>query len=686
MAQSTQASTRMEHLRTVIREHQYRYYVLDAPTLDDTEFDALLRELQRLETAYPHLVTADSPTQRVGGEPQAQFAKVHHPIPLLSLGNAFSLDELRDWRARLKRQLGTEDDQDQRLAYVVEPKIDGLSIILHYQDGVFHLGATRGNGEVGENMTANLRTIPQIPLRVPTNPDCTAPIASHLQVRGEIYVTRQDFAAFNQAQEAQGRQLYANPRNFAAGSLRQLDPVISAARPLKLWVFQLINARPDGIVEPRQQTHLAYLRDLGFPVSAQIRHFADDQFDELLAFVQSMDQTRHELPYDVDGLVIKVDSMALQTRLGYTGKEPRWAIAFKYEGVKAVTRLQNIEVFVGRSGTVTPRATLEPVTISGVTVEHATLHNFDYVQTLDLRVGDTVLVTRAGDVIPRVLKALPDLRTGQEQVWSPPTACPRCQTPLQRDEGEVAFKCPNRSCPGQLIRAVEHFVSRGALDIRTFGSKQAILFVELGLIRRLSDVYALPWDQIAHIKGYGDKRIRGLQAGLRAAKALPPTRLLTALGIPFVGSQVAELIVQGFPNLLTLAHASREDLACIDGVGKEIAEAVVSHFADPMHRQELHRLHLAGLAVGRSASPPMDTLVAKANLQGLTFVITGKLVRYTREQAAEQIKARGGRVVGSVSHKTDFLLAGESAGSKLRKARELDVKILQENEFMQMMA
>ncbi len=681
MAFPTQAATRMEQLATAIREHEYRYFVLDAPTVSDEEFDALLRELRRLEQAYPALVSPASPTRRVGGQPHDQFEKVRHPVPLLSLGNAFGLDDLQDWRARLHRQL--EDEARTQLTYVVEPKIDGLSIILHYQDGTFTLGATRGNGEVGENVTANLRTIPQIPLRLPANPDCSLPVASQLQIRGEIYVTRQDFEEFNREQEARDRQVYANPRNFAAGSLRQLDPKISAKRPLQLWVFQLIAASADGHVLPRQQAHLDYLRELGFPVSDHVRHFADDQFDELLAFVQGMDRTRHELPYEVDGLVIKVDSVAAQETLGYTGKEPRWAIAFKYEGTKAVTRLLDIEVFVGRSGTVTPRATLEPINVGGVIVEHATLHNFDYIQTLDLRIGDTVLVTRAGDVIPRVLKALPELRTGQEQPWSRPTVCPRCSTPLHQEEGEVAFKCTNRLCPGQLTRAVEHFVSRSALDIRTFGTKQASLFVELGMVQRLSDVYVLPWDDIGQLKGYGAKRIAGLQAGLRAAKERPPSRLLTALGISYVGSQVAELIVQNFPNLLALAHATDESLAAVDGIGPEIAEAVVAHFADPAHRQELHRLQLAGLDVGASLSAP-EARMDQAVLQDQVFVITGRLVHYTRTQATELIKQRGGKVTGSVSRKTDFLLAGEEASSKLQKARDLGVKILPEDEFRQM--
>ncbi len=683
MAFPRQAAARVETLRNAILEHQYRYYVLDTPIVSDQEFDALLRELQRLETAYPDLVTTESPTQRVGGEPHDQFDKVFHPVPLLSLGNSFSLDELQNWRARLHRQLAGEALS--RLTYVVEPKIDGLSIILHYEDGIFHLGATRGNGEVGENVTANLRTIPQIPLRLPANPQCALPVASRLQVRGEIYVTRQDFEEFNQSQETQGRQIYANPRNFAAGSLRQLNPKISADRPLQLWVFQLIGASSDAGIEPSQQAHLAYLRELGFPVSDHIQRFADERFEDLLAHVENMDQVRQTLPYEMDGLVIKIDSSELQERLGYTGKEPRWATAFKYEGAKSITRLKNIEVFVGRSGTVTPRATLEPVNIGGVMVEHATLHNFDYIQTLDLRIGDAVLVTRAGDVIPRVLKALPELRTGQEQVWSRPEVCPRCNTPLVQSEGEVAFKCTNRSCPGQLIRAVEHFVSRAALDIRSFGSRQAELFVELKMIQRLSDVYALPWNEIEQVKSYGEKRIRQLQDGLGAAKERPPARLLTALGIPFVGAQVAELIVAQFPNLLTLAHATADQLESVDGVGQEIAEAVVGHFAAPSNRHELYRLHLAGLDVGDSQASPAP-YVEDSGLQGQVFVITGRLANHTRDQVTEMIKMRGGKVTGSVSSKTDFLLAGEAAGSKLQKARDLGIEVLSEDGFIQMLS
>ena len=674
-------SERLERLREVIRTHQHQYYVLDQPEISDSDFDALFLELARLESQNPELVTADSPTQRVGGLPASQFEKVRHEIPLLSLSNAFSAGELKNWRQRVLNRI--VDSGPQPLSFVVEPKIDGLSVLLHYEDGIFTLGATRGNGEIGEDVTANLRTVAQIPLRVPVSGKVAKLSLGSLSVRGELYVRRSDFEEFNSKQAAVQAQTYANPRNFAAGSLRQLNPAITAARPLRFFAFQLVHV--DGEVEPGGShfESLTFIRDLGFSVSKLNRRFLDKEFDELQAYVARLLATKGDLEYDIDGAAIKVDSLRLQAELGATGKEPRWATAFKQSGEEVVTQLLAIEVFVGRSGTVTPRAVLKPVPVGGVIVEHATLHNFDYVQELDLREGDSVVVTRAGDVIPKVVRALSELRLGPEEPWIPPDACPHCHTALVQTEEEVAYRCPNRSCTGQLVRAVEHFVSRGALDIRSFGSQQAHLFVqELRLIKNVAEVFFLPWNRIKALKGYGAKRVKKLQEGLIASKNQPATRLLTALGIPMVGSQVAALIAAKVNCLLDLPQTSARDLAEIAGVGEIIAESVVSYFADPHNRQQLQALHLAGLTLREESSN--SAAAFPSEFSGKVFVVTGKLEKLTRNEAKRLIESLGGKAASSVSGKTDYLLAGADAGSKLTRAQELGTQILGEAEFLNM--
>ncbi len=673
---------RIAKLREAIRFHQHRYYVLDRPEIGDTDFDALMQELERLETRHPELVASDSPTQRIGGQPADQFAKVRHVRPLLSLSNAFGPQDLEDWRQRVRTRL--TEAQGPQVAYVVEPKIDGLSVLLRYEDGVLVQGATRGNGEVGEDVTDNLRTVRQIPLRIPVSESDVELPAGSLYVRGELYVRRAEFEQFNAEQAAAEGQTYANPRNFAAGSLRQLNPAVTAGRPLRFFAFQRVPADDAHDSTDSHFNALTYLRALGFPVSELSRRFTDAEFPALQAYIARLLATKGELDFDIDGVAVKVDSLALQALLGSTGKEPRWATAFKQGGEEVVTRLREIEVFVGRTGAVTPRAILDPVPISGVVVEHATLHNFDYIQELDLREGDSVVVTRAGDVIPKVIKALPELRLGQETPWIPPAVCPHCRTPLTHAAGEVAFRCPNRSCSGQLVRAVEHFVSRGALDIRSFGTRQARLFVqELGLIEDLAEVFFLPWDQIERLKGYGEKRIRKLQAGMAAAKGQAAERLLVALGIPLVGGQVAGLIAARVRCLLELPHVSVQELAEISGVGQLIAESVVSHFQEPRHRRQLQALNLAGLAV-RAEDDTRRSVAPVTAFADKVFVVTGKLQTMTRNEAKQHIAALGGRAVGSISGKTDFLLAGADAGSKLARAQALGIRILSEAEFRAM--
>jgi len=677
MTPSTTPLERLTSLAAAVRYHQHRYYVLDDPELSDAEFDALFRELQRLEAEHPELASPNSPTVRVGGLIAERFEKVQHPAPILSLANAFSPEDMHAWRERLRRLLPEEEQA--KLAYVVEPKFDGLTVVLHYADGRFVLGATRGDGEVGENITPNLRTVRVLPLTIPGHADTPTPdtpTPSRLVIRGEAYVTVADFDAFNRGQEEQGERTYANPRNFAAGSLRLLDSGISARRPLRLWTYQILIL--EGMADP-PTTHwesLAYLKGLGFPVADDVRRFTDEQFDELVDYLAHWHDLRAQLPYELDGMVVKVDSLAQQERLGFTGKDPRWAVAYKTGGEEAATKLLDITVKVGRTGAVTPNAVLKPVAIGGVTVSAATLHNEDYIRELDIRVGDTVLVKRAGDVIPKVLRPLPELRDGSEQPWQMPSVCPVCGQALVRPEGEVATYCVNNACPEQLMRKVEYFVGKGSLDIVGFGSRQAELFVELGFIHDLADVFDLPWETLAEMEGYGEKRVQNLRAGIDAAKTRPAARLLTGLGIRFVGSVVAEIVMAAYPDIPALMAADEESLSAIEGVGPKIAASLVKFFALEPNRLLIDKFTRLGVRMVGETREVADDIAQP--FDGLTFVITGTLPTMGRDEAKAFIEARGGKVTGSVSAKTDFLLAGEKAGSKLEKAEKLGVAVLSE--------
>ncbi|HRJ42154.1 MAG TPA: NAD-dependent DNA ligase LigA, partial [Caldilineaceae bacterium] len=604
----------------------------------------------------------------------------------------FAPEDMWAWRDRLRRLL--PEDEQNRLAYVVEPKFDGLTVVLHYTNGDFVLGTTRGDGEVGENITPNLRTVRSLPLTIPIetepipqnaapipSPHSSVPAPTRLVIRGEAYVTVEDFDAFNRSQEEQGERTYANPRNFAAGSLRLLDSSISAGRPLRLWCYQALIL--EG-VDPPPASHwdsLAYLRGLGLPVCPEVRRFSDDQFEALIDYLTHWHDLRARLPYELDGMVVKVDSLALQERLGFTGKDPRWAVAYKTGGEEAATKLLDITVKVGRTGAVTPNAVLAPVAIGGVTVSAATLHNEDYISELDIRVGDTVLVKRAGDVIPKVLRPLPELRDGSEQPWQMPATCPDCGQPLVRPEGEVATYCVNNACPAQLVRKVEYFVGKGSLDIAGFGSRQAELFVEQGFIHTLADIFDLPWETISQMEGYGEKRVENLRAAIEAAKARPAARLLTGLGIRFVGSTVAELVMAVYPDLPSLMAADEESLSAIEGIGPKIATSLVEFFARQPNRALIERF--AALGVRMTGDARKMAAGTAQPLAGLTFVITGTLPTMGRDEAKEYIEARGGKVTGSVSAKTDFLLAGEKAGSKLEKAEKLGVPVLDEDGLRQ---
>ena len=664
---------RLERLRAAIRHHDHRYHVLDDPEVSDAEFDALVRELRALEEEHPELRTRDSPTQRVGGAPQERFAKVRHPAPMLSLANAFRADEVRAWHERVLRLLPTGTN----LAWVVEPKIDGLTVVLQYASGVFSLGATRGNGEVGEEVTANLRTVRSLPLSIPVAED-GPPAPESLVVRGEVFVTRDDFQRFNEDQAARGERTYANPRNFAAGSLRQLDSSISAGRPLRLWAYQVIAA--EGLDPASQWEALGALRALGFPVTPASRRFED--LEEMIAHCEAFATARLELPYDTDGLVVKIDRLDLQRRLGAVGSAPRWAIAFKFPSSEAVTRVERISVNVGRTGVLMPFAELEPAPIGGVIIRNATLHNEDYVRERDIRIGDRVVVKRAGEVIPQILRSLPELRTGEEQVFEMPKTCPACGEPARRADDEAATYCVNSACPAQLVRSVEYFVSRGAMDIDGFGIQQAGLFVQLGLLHDVADIFFLTAEQLEGVEGFKEKRIQNLMRAIEAAKHRPVARVLTALGIRGVGGVVGELLVDGFGSIDAIAAADVETLDAVEGIGPTLAQSVADWFASPHNRAILEKLRKGGVRLAEEAAPAGAE--GPTPLEGKTFVITGTLPSFSREQAAERIKRAGGKVTGSVSAKTSFVVAGESPGGKLEKAEKLGVAVIDEAELLRM--
>ncbi len=675
---SQDARERIDRLREQVRYHQYRYYVLDEPEISDAEFDALFRELQTLEAEHPDLQDANSPTVRVGGVVSERFRRVQHPVPILSLANAFGEEDLRSWRERLLRLLPEEERAD--LAYVVEPKFDGLTVVLHYENGQFVLGATRGDGEVGEDITPNLRTVREMPLNIPARPAHGLTSPARLVVRGETYVEVAEFESFNRRQEEQGERTYANPRNFAAGSLRLLDSGISARRPLKLWTYEILVLEGGEELRTHWQT-LDYLRRLGFPVSPEVKRFADEDFETLVQYVVDWHDLRRRMPFELDGMVIKVDSLDQRRRLGFTGKDPRWAVAYKSGGEEATTKLLDITIKVGRTGTLNPNAVLEPVPIGGVTVSAATLHNEDYIRDLDIRIGDTVLVKRAGDVIPKVLRPLPELRDGSEQPFAMPERCPVCGQPVVRPPGESATYCVNNACPAQLVRRVEYFVSRGAMDIRGFGIKQAELFVELGYIRDLADIYRLPWEEIAELEGYGEKRVENLKEGVAASKTQPAAHLLIGLGIRFVGGVVAEEIMAHFDSIFALMDADVEQLSAIEGIGPKIAESVTEFFSLETNRALVQKF--ADLGVRTTAAQRAPVPADAQPFSGLTFVITGTLPSMSRDEAKEFIEAGGGKVTGSVSSNTSFLVAGEKAGSKLSKAEQLGVPILSEEDLRQ---
>ncbi len=672
--------SRITRLREQINYHAYRYYVLADPVVSDAEYDALVEELIALERAHPELITPDSPTQRVAESPLEGLAKATHPAPILSLAAAKDADEVRAWWERVSKLLPSGVSPGE-VDFVVEPKMDGLAVVLTYEDGLFTLGATRGDGEVGDEITANLRTVKALPLRIPVvggGPgEGKGDVPARVVVRGEAFIPLADFEAFQKREAAEGRT-YANPRNTAAGALRQLDPRVTATRPIRLLCYDIVG--PPEELPPTQWEALARLKVLGFPVAREVNHHADT-LEEAIAYCQAWMERRDQLPYEVDGLVIKVNDRALRDGLGVVGKDPRGALAFKFPARERTTRLLDLVITVGRTGVLTPNAVLEPVEIGGVTVKQATLHNWDEIERLDVRVGDRVFVERRGDVIPKVSRAVKDLRDGSERSIPPPIACPGCGEPVVK-EG-VNYYCVNAACPEQLVRRVEYFISRGAMDVEGLGSKGAEQLVRAGLVSDVADLYGLGREQVLALEGWAEKSTEALLDALEASKERPLARVLAALGIRGVGASVAELLVARYPSLGALAAASVEELQAIEGMGPITAQRVVEWFQRPRHQEILEKLRAAGVRLAEERAERAEERGGQP-LAGLTFVITGTLPTLSRDEARALIEAHGGKVTGSVSGKTDYLLVGDAPGSKLQKAQSLGVPVLDETALREM--
>ena len=658
---------RLERLRTEINRHNHLYHVLDQPEISDAVFDALMVELRGLEEQNPELVTMDSPTQRVGAPPAEGFAEVVHPRPMLSLANAFNEEELAAWRRRATNLLDGADFE-----MVCELKIDGLAVALTYEDGVFVQGATRGDGYRGEDVTRNLRTIRSIPLAV--SPDAPR----RFEVRGEVYFPRSLFDKLNEERAAQGQPTYANPRNTAAGSLRQLDSRITAQRALDIFVYSMYSLEDGEQSMPDNQwATLEYLQKLGFKVNPNNRLCRSPE--EVEGFYSDWVEEFEKLDYGADGVVVKVNSLRQQDALGSVGREPRWAIAYKFPATQAVTQLLDIGINVGRTGSLNPFAILEPVDVGGAMVKMATLHNEDYITSKDLRIGDWVVVERAGEVIPQVVSPLTERRTGEERLFSMPATCPRCHAPVGRPQGQAMTVCPKPTCPAKLEELLKHFVSRGAMDIEGMGEKLCQSLIDANLVRGIADVYSISAEQLISLERMAERSAANIMAGIEASKERPLPRVLFALGILHVGSEMAETLVGHYRSLWRLSRATEEELVEIPGVGPRIAESVATYFQDENTRQTLRKLQRAGVRlVDDSPQEPVERPLA-----GLQFVVTGRLETMTRSQAEARIKELGGAVGSSVSRKTSFLVAGEEAGSKLDQANRLGTQVLTEADFLE---
>ena len=659
MAENLDIRTRIEDLRELVRHHNRRYYVEDTPEITDAEYDALYKELETLEGEHPELVTPDSPTQRVGGEPLEGFEQIRHAVPMLSLANARKLKDLYEWDARVRRLLG----EDEEPRYVSELKIDGLAVSLRYENGLFTRGATRGNGTVGEDVTANLRTVRSIPEKL------SGDYPKVLEARGEVHISLDGFEEFNRCQEAEGKRSYANPRNLAAGSIRQLDPRIAASRPLTIFCY---GVGEGGEWYESHSATLDALKSYGLRVNPYKVHEDIASVAEECAY---WTRERRSLGYQIDGVVVKVDSREQQRVLGSVAKAPRWAIAYKFEPLAARTRLEDVIVNVGRTGALTPQALLAPANVGGVTISRATLHNEDYVREKGILVGDVVVVERAGDVIPQVVRAIPEERTGKEYAFEMPKTCPVCNEPVSRPEGEAVTRCVNARCPAQALEHILHWATKAAMDIEGLGEKVATRLFDLGLIKDAADIYKLRPEQLEPLEGFGQKSAENLVRAVEKSKEQPFLRVLYALGIRHVGSVTAELIAQRFGGEDLLRGVSVEQLAEIEGIGNVVAQAVVDYFTLDDNRYLMERLLQAGLNFERVSGGP-----AEGPLAGKKVVITGTLSR-PRSYFVDRLEEAGGTFTSSVSKNTAYVLAGEEAGSKLERAQELSVPILDEATF-----
>ncbi len=656
----------IQDLRDQLNDHNYRYYVLDDPLISDSEYDQLFRELQKLETDNPNLITEDSPTRRVGAEPLSSFGSWTHRMPMLSLANAMNEDELAAFDTRVKKGLDTEKD----LEYMAEPKLDGLAVELVYENGFFVNGSTRGDGITGEDITQNLKTITAIPLSLRKNGQKTPPL---LEVRGEVFITKDGFKKLNRNQEKEELSPFANPRNAAAGSLRQLDSKITATRPLSIYCYEA--GRIDGISFDTHEDFLSTLKEWGFPVNPEIQKV--NNAETMVAFHRNLEAKRDSLPYGIDGTVFKVNVINQRNALGIRSRSPRWAIAGKFKAQQATTLVQNIIPSVGRTGAVTPVARLEPVNVGGVVVTNATLHNQDEIDRKDVRVGDTVLIQRAGDVIPEVVKVIPAKRPPETKTYQLPTECPSCGQEVFRPEGEVVTRCQNLSCPAQVKGRIEHFVSKGALDIDGFGEKLVDQLVDKKLILTVDDIFKLNFDDLVNLDRMAEKSALNILTAIQDSKQTTFARFVYALGIRNVGAHLSKVLEKAFVgDIEKFMKAAEEELEAIDEVGPIVAETITTFLSNCTNTNVIESCLSLGIRL-KKVEKPKSLL-----LQGKTFVFTGALTQFSRNEAKEMTEAHGGKVSGSVSKNTDFVVAGPGAGSKLKKATELDIPVLSEAEFL----
>lgn len=659
------AEKKVKDLHNLLNQYNYEYHVLDQPSVPDAEYDRLMRDLIELEEQFPELKTEDSPTQRVGGEILDMFEKVEHQSQMLSLGNAFIEQDLRDFDRRVRQGAG------ENVSYVCELKIDGLAVSLRYENGLFILGATRGDGSIGENITANLKTIRSIPLRLKENVT--------MEVRGEAFMPRRSFEKLNKAKEENGEEPFANPRNAAAGSLRQLDPRLAAKRNLDIFVYGIANAGNTGIVSHSEG--LDFLDSLGFKTNKERKRC--ESIEEVIEYVQRWTDKRPDLSYDIDGIVIKVDSLEEQEQLGATAKSPRWAIAYKFPAEEVVTTLRDIELSVGRTGVVTPTALLEPVRVAGTTVQRASLHNEDLIREKDIKIGDQVVVKKAGDIIPEVVNVLADRRTGEEQDFNMPTHCPECESELIRLDGEVALRCINPKCPAQIREGLIHFVSRNAMNIDGLGEKVISQLFAENLIKDVADIYKLNYEQLIQLERMGEKSVNNLLQAIQNSKGNSLEKLLFGLGIRHVGAKAAKTLAQEFSHMEALEKASRDDLTAINEIGEKMADSIVSFFEQEEAHELIAELKAAGVNMAYNGPKPVSAESSDSFFAGKTVVLTGKLEIMSRNEAKDKIEALGGKVSGSVSKKTDVVIAGEEAGSKLTKAQELGVEVWNEERLVE---